>query len=576
MLAAGCASSRQAAENSLAVAPSPYSVMPAADGTVFLDMQISMPEHYVPRRSRIVILPRIMKDTVILAELKPVAVDAPIYQKKMERVEVLEGYQDEYEGYRRGLDKVSDTLLVMYRDTANLGQMADGSRIKAFVTSDGCGSCKALDTLDWGGISDPSVFLDLDAWKLKALEPKFIVRPKFREGKGEALLQFRINRSEIDYKIGRNSQELGDMLLALQRVVSDSLATLTSVSIYGMASADGSLAFNTRLAKDRAASARNWLVSQLDGLTRDQRRCFSVGSRPEGWMPVLAAMTAAGDKDSVMVKEILEKYADSNDDVQERYIRRLPCWNSIKTKYLQKDRKVEYVYTYTIKSFTTDEEMLELYGTRPDAFNEEEFLRVSSLKSDPEEKMEVYRTTLKYFPQSQVAANNLAIMLLGTDGLTEADEILSVLQTYLPETQNTHAVVKAERTSTELAKELLAACDTLPEARYNLGLLKAAVKDFAGAYELLRPFGDLNAAVTAVCLGKFVEADAILDALQDMSPETEYVRAMVAAALMDADAFFTHLEPAVADEALRQRAENDSYFDVYRHDDRFKVIMEGR
>ena len=87
MLAAGCASSRQAAENSLAVAPSPYSVMPAADGTVFLDMQISMPEHYVPRRSRIVILPRIMKDTVILAELKPVAVDAPIYQKKMERVE---------------------------------------------------------------------------------------------------------------------------------------------------------------------------------------------------------------------------------------------------------------------------------------------------------------------------------------------------------------------------------------------------------------------------------------------------------------------------------------------------------
>ena len=134
----------------------------------------------------------------------------------------------------------------------------------------------------------------------------------------------------------------------------------------------------------------------------------------------------------------------------------------------------------------------------------------------------------------------------------------------------------SEMAAKQREAELLAACDTLPEARYNLGLLKAATKDFAGAYELLRPFGDLNAAVTAVCLGKFVEADAILDALQDMSPEAEYVRAMVAAALMDADAFFTHLEPAVADEALRQRAENDSYFDVYRHDDRFKVIMEGR
>ena len=47
-------------------------------------------------------------------------------------------------------------------------------------------------------------------------------------------------------------------------------------------------------------------------------------------------MVAAGDADSTLVKNILTRYANFNDDVQERYIRRLPIWNSIKKKYLQK------------------------------------------------------------------------------------------------------------------------------------------------------------------------------------------------------------------------------------------------
>ena len=72
-------------------------------------------------------------------------------------------------------------------------------------------------------------------------------------------------------------------------------------------------------------------------------------------------MVAAGDADSTMVKNILTRYANFNDDVQERYIRRLPIWNNIKKKYLQKSRSVEYTYTYIIKNFTTDEEMLQMY-----------------------------------------------------------------------------------------------------------------------------------------------------------------------------------------------------------------------
>ena len=38
---------------------------------------------------------------------------------------------------------------------------------------------------------------------------------------------------------------------------------------------------------------------------------------------------------------------------------------------------VEYTYTYIIKNFTTDEEMLQMYELRPDAFSEDEIGRAS-------------------------------------------------------------------------------------------------------------------------------------------------------------------------------------------------------
>ena len=571
MLAAGCGASRAVPDNAVSVSPAPYLAMPDIAGTVSADFRIEVPEHFLGRRERLVIVPKIMKDTSVVAELKPVAIDAPVYTEKMHRIEVLEGYSDGFAGYRRTLENVSDSVLVMYRDTAVLGGMADGSRIVLFVTSDGCGSCRALDTLDAGGITDPAALLDRDALRIKASVPEFVVRPKIREGHGEAVLKFRINRADIDFSIGRNREEMDKVLAALQPVIADSLATLTEVSIYGMASADGSLPFNTRLAEARAASAGRWLTSRLENITPAQKKCFLIGSRPEGWQPVLAAMTAAGDKDSVLVKEILEKYPDSNDDVQERYIRRLPCWDNIKTKYLQNDRKVEYVYTYSIKSFTTDAEMLEMYDTRPDAFNEEELLRVSTLKNGPEEKAEVYRTILYYYPQSQVAANNLAIMLRDAGAGEDADELLSRLPDYRPETLNTHAVVKADSGDMETAMEMLERCDSLPEARYNLGLLEAMLGNYEEGYGLLKPFGDANAAVAAIRLGKYEEAAAILDALDDISPRAEYLRAITAAVFSDDEAFFTHLDAAVCDEGLRRRAITDAFFDRYRNDGRFNM-----
>lgn len=410
-----------------------------------------------------------------------------------------------------------------------------------------------------------------DQLELNWIEPEFVIRPKVMQGKGVAKLQFAINKHDINLTMGNNRVELERMVETIAPVLSDSLATLNSLTISGMASADGSLPFNTALAERRAQSARKWLIAQLKADSRVSK-IMRTGSRPEGWGPVLQAMVADGNADSAAVKNILEKYAGSNDDVQERHIRRLPCWKDIKNRYLQKDRKVEYVYTYTLKSFTTDSELLDMYGKRPDAFNEEELLRVATLADTHDKKKQVYETIMTYFPQSQVAANNLAVLYLREGNTDKAREVLNRLAQFSPEALNTLAASYVYTADYERAIELLQKVD-LPEARYNLGLLKAQQRKLHEAYELLKPFGDLNSAITALSVNRNNEARQILGALNDYTPVAEYARSLTFARLKENDNFYRHISKACTEVSLRKRAATEPDFYPYREEAAFRSIL---
>lgn len=407
----GCSSSRKM-QQKIVLEPASQVLLPDSLGLVHIDMLLQVPQHYFSKRSRLIIAPKAVTGNGDSVEtyFPPVVVDAPIYNKKIARKERLEGYQDTY-AKSTVVRKPRHAFTLPFRHTLTVPSDMAQFRIVASVRTIGCGQCQQDDTLEMASVYDPlSFFPDLlTQLKYDWLEPTFEIRPKVRSDRGEAKMQFAINKYEIDLSLGDNRKEIERMLEALQPIISDTLCTLSAVNIVGVASADGSLAYNTLLAENRAQAAVNWLQDHLADLTSAQRRVFSVGSHPEGWEPVLEAMTAAGDADSSALKAVLLQYAGQNDDVQERYIRRLPCWNKIRTQYLQKGRKVEYQYDYIVKSFTSDAQLLTMYALRPDAFNEEELLRVSALKEDSVDKAEVYATTLKYFPNSVVAANNLAI-----------------------------------------------------------------------------------------------------------------------------------------------------------------------
>ena len=553
LLAAGCAAGK---DSRVSVEPAAQTLMPDSTGAVTLRATVAMPEKYLSRRSRLVISPQLVSADTLVRELRPAALYSHIYAMKKRRRRVLHGETDPYAPYAVPVLPRNDSIRVTLGRRAELpANMGDHARLVAFVTVDGCNTCENADTLVLAEICNPATLLDLSP-RVEWQDPAFVVRPKVAQGKGEARLQFVINKSDIRLDMGNNRAELDSMESRLRPIITDTLATLNSLTIFGMASADGSYAFNTNLARNRASAARDWLVSHL-GMTPAQQRAIRIGSKPEGWLPVLRAMTADGHPDSAAVRAIIDANPGINDDPQERLIRRLRCWPDIRDRYLQKDRKVEYSYTYTLRNFTSDAELLDMYAKRPDAFNEDELLRVATLMPDTAAKRQVYETLLRYFPQSAAAAGNLAVLAL-RDGDTErAMRLLGTPDAASPHMSNAMAAICIGRGDYDGAEQALLRADTLPEARYNRAIVKAARRQYGQALNLMRPFADTNCAVLALCTGRDSEAYDIMSRCGDRSPRAEYVRAMAAARLGLTDEARAHLDAAKADPALASRAERE-------------------
>lgn len=538
----GCASGDMLGNN-ISVSSASGLFIPDSLGNVNMDLSFDIPKNYFSNRSRIIMVPQLIVNKKVEKECSPIVVESHIYSKKMNRKKVVEKYTDPYDSCKSVMDNTSRRLKLEYHDEFSVPDSMDIGQVRVIVTTDGCGECTGFDTLHV-------------AYVKKEINPDFVLRPKVFTGEGTAHLQFVINKYDINPELGKNSMELESMVDKLRPLLADSLVTVDSITIYGVASADGSYLFNEKLAYNRAESAKEWLIKALN-INPELQNIIITDSKPEGWWPVYKAMVDDGHPDSVKVKQVLDRYNDGNDDLQERYIRRLSCWKDIRRKYLPIDRKVDYMYRYTVRSYTTDAELLSMYRVRPETFNEEEMLRVAQLVNGDSAKAEVYRKVLYYFPQSVVAANNLEVIYLRNN---------SVDETFMLDRNRKHILFhsKTEK-GVKTASALIGLLNDIevPEAQYSLGLIKAKQGKLQEAYRLLESYADLNSAILALCLNMNSEAKDIMDKLDDVTPKAEYIRALIAARMGNEKEFCIHRKNYETDIYLRERAEKEPDFENF-------------
>ena len=260
-----CSKQNIVSDKKITCTPDSFMLLPDSSNQAALNLQVHIPKHYFSKRSRLFVIPVLTDSDSIVAKYKPIVLDAPIYRKKMERKWVLDSIADPYNSIAQRVTNTKVDFSVLYNDTITLPANFHKGSLVAVASADGCGECRAISHTKIADVFRPEIKKQLH---LNWMKHTFEIKPKIRERKGVARLEFAINKYDINLKMSNNQAELDHMLSDIAPVLSDSLATLTSLGIYGLASADGPLKFNTPLSRNRANSALKWLLAHIENAAK--------------------------------------------------------------------------------------------------------------------------------------------------------------------------------------------------------------------------------------------------------------------------------------------------------------------
>ena len=237
---------------------------------------------------------------------------------------------------------------------------------------------------------------------------------QMRDTRGDVMLTFRVNDARLDMEQGNNRQEMNSILTQLRRVEDDPDAALKSFYIYSTSSPEGNYNKNVELSKRRMKSALDLIMENLSATTRRYMEVKS-GASVESWETLVTMLRADSlTTEAEAVSEVLAKYP-GQPDIQSVRIRRLPFYASvISERYLPRMRKVSYEFLTSQYRYLTDDEIAELYKTKPETLSRFEFFRLYRyVAKTPEEKETYLKKALEVHPKFVVAATDLAELRLG-------------------------------------------------------------------------------------------------------------------------------------------------------------------
>ena len=240
-------------------------------------------------------------------------------------------------------------------------------------------------------------------YHLAYLEPK-AEQEKARNLKGQAYLDFVVNKTDIRRDYRRNAEELRKVEETINVVRQDPNITITHIGIHGYASPEGNYASNARLAEGRAQAFKDY-VQQLIDVTA---QLFSVESTPEDWEGLERALENQGGwlndssvaKIRVPVPMILIVKSDAKPDEKERQLKtRYPAlWKQLLTDVFPALRHSDYMVSYTIRPFTIDEAK-EMIRQKPQQLSlNEMFLVANTYTPGSQDFNEVFETAVRMYP----------------------------------------------------------------------------------------------------------------------------------------------------------------------------------
>lgn len=299
---------------------------------------------------------------------------------------------------------------------------------------------------------------------------------KVREIEGEALIDFKVNQTVILPEFGRNPGELAKIRQSIDAIRDNSDTRILLLTITGYASPEGSFANNERLARGRTAAVADY-VSTLYKFPAEIVDTASVAEDWEGVRRFLTDNPRFDNRDAILAIVDAKMDPDAKDA-------RIRTEYPVAYKYMLDNvypplRHTEYKVGYEVRSYTTPEEIAEVFRSRPgDLSLKEMYVLANTYPEGSDEYAEVFETAARIFPKSDVAAVNAAFAEMQRQDYTGA------------------------------ARYLERAGD-LPETVYARGLLAAYIGDYAKAHSLLEQAKRLGVSQAETALETLKNLDTI-------------------------------------------------------------------
>ncbi|MDE7442239.1 MAG: hypothetical protein K2M69_08750 [Muribaculaceae bacterium] len=246
-------------------------------------------------------------------------------------------------------------------------------------------------------------------------------RVKMRNAKGEAYIDFVVNKTDIRPDYRNNPRELAKIRATIDSIKSDEDTKITSLSISGYASPEGSYANNERLAQGRTEA----LADYVRNLYTFPRNLMKTSWTAEDW----AGLRQMVEKSDIEHKEGILFIIDSDMDLDAKdrkiYSDYPKEYNYMLLNWYPALRHSDYTVEYEIRKYTDPKEIAQVFRKNPAKLSLRElFIYAETLDPKSPEYADVFEVAARMYPQDETANLNAANCAMMRDDFTAAANYL--------------------------------------------------------------------------------------------------------------------------------------------------------
>lgn len=376
-------------------------------------------------------------------------------------------------------------------------------------------------------------------------------------------IMFLINQANI-----RAGQLKTDAMVELQKEIKaangDDRRELEEINISSYASPDGGVKLNTKLAENREKNTKDYLEKQLKKDKITEFGELTAQFTAQDWEGFQKLVQQSNIQDKDLILSVLSMYKDP--EQREREIRNISnVFEQLADEILPQLRYSRITASVNVIG-KSDAEIQQLFATDPSKLNVEEILYAASLTDDNNQKLKIYDTAARLYPNDYRTWNDLGMAQYADKDYNAAKASFTKAASLgnNPEPAMNLGLIELLNGNYAKANQLFGSAAGVKELGGALGVYYLKNGDAAAA---VRAFGDTksnNAALAQILTKDYSKAKSTLAAIDTPDATTYYLMAILGARTNNESMLNTNLRQAVRlDSKLAKQAANDLEFANY-------------